>query len=354
MQKAYSWFEKEFGFKESNYSFLEIRDQFNLSSNEENIILQSKHNNRTFSVGKFEMPSIKELQKQYEILLNSPKVPKDSQLKSPTMPKYSQIKDSKFPEIVSSVEDLIKDEKNEDAVFQVASQFNCLEMPGPSITPEKGITGYEWDHTQGPACALSCPAATLYRNYFLSFDSTLNLSKQVNLLEDVEDLPEINNKENNYWYIQNGYCMAGNQFWKLGPLLEKDKEIQAKIIENLKIGIQWNTEVSDRKHKVTQVFCSALPISYNRQSDEKWETFARLVLEGYYKGCLLVGAISALKNNKEKVKVFLTMLGGGVFGNNGRWIEEAMEKSVGIVDENLVEVVVVKFGSSKNAMSGWF
>ena len=218
-------------------------------------------------------------------------------------------------------------------------------MTGPSITPDKGITGYEWDHTQGPACALSCPAATLYRNYFLGHDPSLKETYQVNLLEGVDNL--LKNEENKYWYIQNGYCKAHVNFGKLRPFLEENKQIHAEIVENLKIGIHWETEVSDRKHRVCQVFCSALPISYNRQRDEEWEIFAKLVLEGYYKGCLLVGAISALEKNKMKVKVYLTMLGGGAFGNPEWWIKEAIEKSLGVVDRNLVEVVLVKFGSLK-------
>ena len=52
------------------------------------------------------------------------------------------------------------------ATFQVASQFNCLEFVGPSVTPEDGVTGYAWDKTQGPCCAIACGASTIYRNYF--------------------------------------------------------------------------------------------------------------------------------------------------------------------------------------------
>src|SRR5215216_2373940 len=52
------------------------------------------------------------------------------------------------------------------ALFQVASQFNLLEMVGPEITPMDGVTRYEGDRTQGPACAIAAGAATIYRNYF--------------------------------------------------------------------------------------------------------------------------------------------------------------------------------------------
>ena len=57
--------------------------------------------------------------------------------------------------------------ENPGSVFQVASQFNLLEMSGPNDTPEIGIGGYEDDYTQGPACAIACGAGTIYRNYLV-------------------------------------------------------------------------------------------------------------------------------------------------------------------------------------------
>ena len=48
----------------------------------------------------------------------------------------------------------------EGALFQVASQFNALEMISPTVTPEEGATRYEHDRTQGPACAMAAGAAT--------------------------------------------------------------------------------------------------------------------------------------------------------------------------------------------------
>jgi hypothetical protein len=56
--------------------------------------------------------------------------------------------------------------ENAGALFQVASQFNLLEMVSPTVTPEHGVTRYQYDRTQGPACAIAAGAATIYRNYF--------------------------------------------------------------------------------------------------------------------------------------------------------------------------------------------
>ena len=47
------------------------------------------------------------------------------------------------------------DARNAGAVFQAASQFNCLEMTGPGVSPRQGIAGYALDPTQVMARSLS-------------------------------------------------------------------------------------------------------------------------------------------------------------------------------------------------------
>lgn len=55
-------------------------------------------------------------------------------------------------EIVADVQMLHANEAHAGALFQVASQFNLLEMASPAATPERGVGLYESDPTQGPAC----------------------------------------------------------------------------------------------------------------------------------------------------------------------------------------------------------
>jgi hypothetical protein len=69
--------------------------------------------------------------------------------------------------ISGDVRSLHRRSAHRDALFQVASQFNLLEMVGPDVSPEDGVTRYADDHTQGPACARAAGAATVYRNYFV-------------------------------------------------------------------------------------------------------------------------------------------------------------------------------------------
>ena len=67
-------------------------------------------------------------------------------------------------ERVADVQVLHRDPANAGALFQVASQFNLLEMISPEVSPEQGISNYQFDRTQGPACAIACGAGTIYRN----------------------------------------------------------------------------------------------------------------------------------------------------------------------------------------------
>merc|ERR1712232_490411 len=112
-----------------------------------------------------------------------------------------------FQNIVGEARKLHLDSANEGAVFQVASQFNCLEMPSPSVTPEDGVSGYFRDATQGPACSLACPAATVYRNYFANKGGQTK-DFQLDCLADVGNTLE--NEEHKYWDMVNGYCLPNH------------------------------------------------------------------------------------------------------------------------------------------------
>ncbi|WP_197203999.1 hypothetical protein [Crateriforma conspicua] len=57
---------------------------------------------------------------------------------------------------------LHRDAANANAVFQFASQFNCLEMAAPHVIPEGGVGIYQNDRTQGPVCSVCAGAGTIY------------------------------------------------------------------------------------------------------------------------------------------------------------------------------------------------
>lgn len=55
--------------------------------------------------------------------------------------------------------------------------------------------------------------------------------------------------------------------------------------------------------------------------------FAKSILDGAYEGTLLVASILAAKH-KRRIKVFLTSLGGGAFGNPQSWINESIKAAL--------------------------
>src|SRR5690606_28574117 len=99
------------------------------------------------------------------------------------------------------------DPQHAGALFQVASQFNLLEMTSPTVTPEEGVGIYEHDPTQGPACAIACGGGTIYRNYFVPVGERLGQSteRQIDAAADLGAL--LGNGTGALWRMQNGYLL---------------------------------------------------------------------------------------------------------------------------------------------------
>jgi len=255
-------------------------------------------------------------------------------------------------EIVADVQDLHTDIANANALFQVASQFNLLEMICPTRTPEDGIGIYENDHTQGPACAIACGAGTIYRNYFVPVNGQIGQSRdnQIDCLADIGNA--LGNTDNRLWKMQNGYALATDDGLK--EISERLRACGEQGLDDLRkllrVGLQWRTQVTlnDCAHLVSQAYCSALPVAYSKQPSQLWTEFATLVLEAAYEATLCA-AILNLQNTGNQ-RVFLTLLGGGAFGNNEEWILKAMERALRIYADWNLEVAIVSRGSSKNSV----
>jgi hypothetical protein len=101
---------------------------------------------------------------------------------------------------------------NAGALFQVASQFNLLEMVSPDVTPEHGVTRYQHDRTQGPACAIAAGAATIYRNYFAPVGGShgQTMHRQLDGLADLGETlsAALNRPVKDLWRMQNGCALC--------------------------------------------------------------------------------------------------------------------------------------------------
>ncbi len=253
-------------------------------------------------------------------------------------------------EAVADVQTLHADPANANALFQVASQFNLLEMVSPARTPEDGIGIYENDHTQGPACAIACGAGTIYRNYFAPVNGRIGQTRdnQIDCLADIGNA--LGNSNNRLWKMQNGYALATKE-----GLREISKTLRAanaderdELRQRLRIGLQWNTQVTlnECTHLVSQAYCSALPVAYSNEPSELYQEFATLILEAAYEATLCA-AILNLQNTGNH-RVFLTLLGGGAFGNATAWILQGLERALKLYAEWNLQVAIVSYGKSKN------
>eukprot|EP00931_Biecheleriopsis_adriatica_P067300 TRINITY_DN41463_c0_g1_i1.p1 TRINITY_DN41463_c0_g1~~TRINITY_DN41463_c0_g1_i1.p1 ORF type:complete len:456 (-),score=96.09 TRINITY_DN41463_c0_g1_i1:35-1402(-) len=314
------WFSETFGFTEGSYR--ETQDKFDFSDG----VLRSKANGREFYVGPFEMLSLDELLARVE---SAP---------------VSGLGGLTFNNVCGAAQTLHRDPGNAGAVFQVASQFNCLEMNEPGARPESGVTRYYSDATQGPACAIACQAGTVFRNYFVN-GTGQGGGRQLDGLTDVGDL--VDNDKEKYWRMVNGYCLptGPGSIGKLSSRLKADAALREAARMRLKIGIHWDTEVTGKDHRVCQVFGSALPVAYAKSTrSQDWEEFGRVVLESMFQSTLAAAAVLA-GERQARVKVYLTAVGGGAFGNRTLWITSAMERALKLFAAVPLDVMLVHYGS---------
>jgi hypothetical protein len=302
---ARSWFQDAFGFAE--LSFEETQRRFQIDGN----ILVSHANGAQFHVGSFEHLSLAELQARCTDFSDT-----------------QDLGGLTFDNITGNARSLHLDIRNAGAVFQVASQFNCLEMKEPGARPENGVTGYYNDATQGPACALACPAATVYRNYLVNDGRGQCGSHQIDGLSLVGRL--VQNSKEKYWKMQNGYCLPldSGSIGRLSKRIASSAALGAEVCSSVQVGIHWDTEVKGGSHRVCQVFCSAVPVAYAKSTKSTdWADFACVILDAAYEATLAVAACLS-KERGARVKVYLTTVGGGAFGNRSLWIVSALEKAL--------------------------
>jgi hypothetical protein len=171
------WFEDLMGFNELRYE--ETRANLEVAGR----TLRSKVNNRVYTIGTLETPSLAELRDRAASIVRS------------------LTGALRVSNVVGDVARLHRDPANGHALFQVASQFNLLEMTGPDVTPEQGVTRYAYDRTQGPACAIAAGAATIYRNYFAPVDGRAGQThdRQIDCLRDLG--AALHNQDNRLWTI---------------------------------------------------------------------------------------------------------------------------------------------------------
>lgn len=318
------WFEILTGFREKAY--FETKELLVIEGDR----LRSKVNGASYSIGALTLPTLRQLKQQAASgMLSSRR--------------------SKVSIVICDVGSLHADPDAEGALFQVASQFNALEMINPSISPEHGVTMYEDDGTQGPACAVAAGAATIYRNYFAPVGERRGQTAdhQIDTLADVRDhlAKYLQCAPADLWSMRNGYLTCSSA--ALERVCKCLQTLRSDELESLRatfrIALHSDVEVTSARlpgHLVSQAFCSAIPIAYSQiRQAERWRPFAAFVLSAAYEATLLAAAINA-RRGKSSI-VFLTLLGGGAFGNEPHLILQAMKNAITTTEHCGLDVRIV-------------
>ena len=324
-----NWFEQLFGFEEGPYPW--TQKQFAVDGP----WLASKHNDRRYQFGHFSTPTISELRES---------------VKRNTGPS------TLCHEVVGDALLLHADPANAGDMFQVASQFNALEFPSPETVPEDGITDYEYDATQGPACSLAAAAGTVYRNYFVkvSGQTGQTAQHQLNNLRSLESMLS----DGPYWQVTNGYVESSEQ--QLSNLAaDVRKYDRDDLVGAVRIGLQAQTEVmfssrftvNTEPHLVNQAYCSAISCGYSAVETELWKPIATIALDAAYEGTLLAAA--ALRDQGLGTgRVWLTFIGGGVFSNEDAWIVAAIKRALALTQDLGLNINVSHYNALRFSFQG--
>lgn len=323
------WFERITGFREEDYAATQARLRFDGDA------LVSEADGRRFGTGRLELPTLHALRRRHR--------PDGDGAAATRTTVRCRVGDARA---------LHADPALHGALFQVASQFNLLEMVSPEVTPEHGVTRYAHDRTQGPACAIAAGAATLYRNYRvpMSGGQGQTAARQLDALAPLGAAlaARLGRPAATLWTMRNGYALATAEgLAAIGALLRAATEAERDALRGeLAIGLHHDVTVTDPAaadgQTVSQAFCSALPVAYSRVPAAAWEAFARLVLEAAYEATLLAAADRHRQGASPTV--LLTRLGGGAFGNDDRWIDEALERALRCVEHAGLDVQLVSHG----------
>jgi hypothetical protein len=328
------WFEKLTGFSETSY------DDTLTKLKVEGCRLRSLVNGESYGIGELKLVSVQILRERLKSAGGPP-----GRLRASV--------------VVGDVRQMHRSPENAGAFFQVASQFNLLEMTGPSVTPEDGVTRYQHDPTQGPACAIAAGAATIYRNYFAPVGGGhgQTAERQLDGLAELGDAlaGALDRSVDALWTMQNGYAECTRA--GLDAIAEHLGSLRPEQVDVLRgrlcIGIHRDVEVteaaSDPRPLVSQAFCSALPVAYYRSVPAPhWKAFGSLVLEAAYEATMAAAVLNARRGVSNVV--LLTELGAGAFGNDPAWVHAAMRRALEMMSGYDLDVKLVSYRSASRGL----
>ncbi len=206
---------------------------------------------------------------------------------------------------------------------------------------------YIYDLTQGPAASISAAPGTILRRYFLYYYKNLEPAywgqtkdKHVNFLSKLGDID----------VSDAGYPVFYQTTTK--PGVDDYKKIKVAFHG----GVQVTHKVPVKKGKfapdfisqkdsniINQVFTAAVDLGgINRKVKhlKNVQEWAQVILDAAYEGTLRAAFI------KNKKKVFLTLIGGGVFDNSFDSIFKAIGRMKDFIKESGLDVTLIWYKSN--------
>lgn len=358
------------GITEKEFKAINPQEQQQICDQKNHTIINTK-TGQSFACGQFEASAVKALREQFVS-----QCPQGS-MQFNVIEGYDKPWENWFRYAVD-IGSLQANADNKRALFQVASNFNALEGDG---NPQSGIMSYLSPalYVQGEAAALSAMPGLMYRMYFIAQseriftknENTINttptvsvqfgqLERQINFLQtfDGETAPvpyiTVTNGYIDLSHVAFGWQGAGKMTDKM--LKNYTDAIQVGVHKNIQVisglGPQKNELPIYKAIKITnddqiihQVFTATANLAGRNQNT--FERLARMLLNAAYQGTLY--AASKVQTNK----VFLTLIGGGVFNNKLSWIIDALEQAVKRVSNKKLTITLVIYHSQSYNKTEW-
>ena len=303
------WFERLTGFRETDY------DDTRAKLKVEGSRLQSLVNGKSYGIGELELVSLQALRERVKSAGGLP----------------GRLKVSV---VTGDVRQMHQSPENAGALFQVASQFNLLEMISP--TSDAGA----WRHPL-PTRPYSRPRVRDRRRRGHDLPQLLRASRRQRWPDNGTAVRRVGRSRRG----------SGRRPKSAGRgIMEHAKRLCAMHPRRARrhCGASRGAATGAgryparqtvhrgaprrgshrcrREHRplVSQAFCSALPVAYTRVPPSHWEAFASLVLQAAYEATMLAAVLNAQRGASNVV--LLTQLGGGAFGNHDDWIHAAMRR----------------------------
>ena len=305
-QNRFTWFKDWVGVSE--VEFLNARHKYIRQLDNGNLAIYNRESNQIWTAGNFEVQSIGDLLQKLPIEQNDES--------SKEFQSQIEIVVRRTKEAISHVDvAYLQSRAKPNSMFQVASNFNCAEVPSPFTDMSGGrfVSNNALDHTQGPAASASAGMSLITRIHAPFFDINIDPSEWGQSFEkQIELLGEDSIRD--HFPVENGKLI----FTGREPL---DFESNEEQLQSVRIGIHKDApvyfgrregssmEISDPMPIIDQVFVAALnrraPLPHSQHLQSKTKFLLRAAYEGTYLAAIL----------RKIEHLVLTFVGGGVFGN---------------------------------------